>query len=86
MFWGCKYCCWSLLLGRLVCSVPDFYWVSSGGPECGVGILCRNYGLFKNVRFVAGCGCSPLPWLALSLWGGCTLLVAGCVCSGCGGA
>ena len=24
VFWSCKYCCGSLLPGRLVCSVPDF--------------------------------------------------------------
>ena len=40
VFWGCKYCCGSLLPGRLVCSVPDFTgFFFSGGPECGVGIL-----------------------------------------------
>ena len=81
------YCFGSLLPGRPVLYCSGFYWFSSGSPECGAGILCRNFGFSKNVRCVAVCGCYPFSfWLALSLWGVVGLVVAGCVVGGCGGA
>ena len=52
VFWGCKYCCGSLLPGRLVCSASSTtIKCTTGGGDCGCGrVIVVQLG--KNVGLI----------------------------------
>ena len=93
MLWRLIWCfgAASTALGRFFrvgwfCSVPDFNGFLRVVQSAGWA-FCVEIMTFQK-RTLRGCVwmLSFFSWLALSLWGVVALVVAGCVCGGCGGA